>query len=347
MAAGRAERCGEAIGVVGRPRRGRRRRRRALRRARVCFARRRGTIRRGIQPAAVARRVHSQRAVPALRERHEVGFEEPLGIAAGAVHEAYQRARAVAAPRDCTAVHEDDGHGVLVALVRLGREHQALHDDPAGPALGREAVLPHEARRGAGAAASQRGAQQTAGLLVGVRSPATGGHGGGFRASGRDPRRPRTQPACRGTRARDATRRDVRRTRGRRHVSGALAPAAELLSADASDRGGTYDKSLTTKKGLGVGAGKGRPGDARARLRYGKDEMNEKMSTTFDYSSVSPSCLWLPRFAFLPCFIWWRRRGARRGSVSERKRNGNRGSVARRRRKNQTATDVFALDASD
>jgi len=46
--------------------------------------------------------------------------------------------------------------------------------------------------------------------------------------------------------------------------------------------------------------------------------MNEKMSTTFDYSSVSPSCLWLPRFAFLPCFIWWRRRGARRGSVSER-----------------------------
>jgi hypothetical protein len=77
--------------------------------------------------------------------------------------------------------------------------------------------------------------------------------------------------------------------------------------------------------------------------------MNEKMSTTFDYSSVSPSCLWLPRFAFLPCFIWWRRRGARRGSVSERKRNGNRGgSVARRRRKNQTATtDAFALDASD
>jgi hypothetical protein len=83
--------------------------------------------------------------------------------------------------------------------------------------------------------------------------------------------------------------------------------------------------------------------------------MNEKMSPTFDYSSVSPSCLWLPRFAFLPCFIWWRRRGARRGNVSERKRNGNRGGgVARRRRKkllrkkkNQKATDAFALDASD
>ena len=101
-----------------------------------------------------------------------MGVEEPLGITARAVHEAHQRARVVA---ERLAVHEDNGYGVLVALVRLGREHQALHDDPAGPALGREAVLPHEARRGAGAAASQRGAQQTAGLLVGVvRSPAIG-----------------------------------------------------------------------------------------------------------------------------------------------------------------------------
>jgi len=80
--------------------------------------------------------------------------------------------------------------------------------------------------------------------------------------------------------------------------------------------------------------------------------MNEKMSTTFDYSSVSPSCLWLPRFAFLPCFIWWRRRGARRGNVSERKRNGNRGGRVARRRFTKKKTkprpkNVFALDASD
>ena len=131
----------------------------------------------------------------------------------------------------------------------------------------------------------------------------------------------------------------------------APAPAAESLSADASDRGGTT-KSLTTQEGVGRRGwvvGKGRPGDARARFRYGKDEMNEKNVTNLrllQRVALLPLAAPLRLFALLH-LVASARRAERKRQRTKKKRKPRRWRRATpkknfTRKKNQKATDAFA-----
>ena len=184
----------------------------------------------GIESASVAGRVDADGDVPSRCEGYEVRVEEPLRVAARAVQERDEgtggRGRGSVRAVVILSVDDDDGHGVFGSVRGLGREHQAFDDDVSGSALGGKAVIGEEVERDAGASPRERVAKATSDRL-GIR--VRGRHGRRARRRGR--RRNGRRAGSR-TRRRATIERDVRRARGRGHVTDARAGTTRPRARD-------------------------------------------------------------------------------------------------------------------